>query len=38
MDEEFEAIKKNDTWKLALLPTCHKAIGVKKSVQGEEKC
>ncbi|KOM27543.1 hypothetical protein LR48_Vigan437s000300 [Vigna angularis] len=29
MDEEIEAIKKNDTWELASLPKGHKAIGVK---------
>ena len=29
MDEEIKAVKKNATWKLAFLPKCHKAIGVK---------
>ena len=29
MDEEIQAIKKNDTWELATLPKVHKAIGVK---------
>ncbi|KAG9450658.1 hypothetical protein H6P81_010623 [Aristolochia fimbriata] len=29
MDEEIEAIKKNDTWELTTLPAGHKAIGVK---------
>ncbi|KAM2708962.1 hypothetical protein EV2_046705 [Malus domestica] len=29
MDEEIEAIQKNDTWELAILPKGHKAIGVK---------
>lgn len=29
MDEEMEAIKKNDTWELTTLPKGHKAIGVK---------
>ena len=29
MDEEIQAIKKNDTWELANLPKGHKAIGVK---------
>ena len=41
MDEEIEAIKKNDTWELASIPKGHKAIGVKwvykvkKSAKGE---
>ncbi|KAM1937502.1 hypothetical protein FF1_015220 [Malus domestica] len=29
MDEEIEAIQKNDTWEIANLPKGHKAIGVK---------
>ena len=29
MDEEIQAIKKNDTWELATLPKGHKAIEVK---------
>ena len=29
MDEEIKAIKKNDTWELATLPTGKKTIGVK---------
>ncbi|XP_070667863.1 uncharacterized protein [Malus domestica] len=29
MDEEIEAIQKNDTWELAILLKGHKAIGVK---------
>jgi hypothetical protein len=29
MDEEIEAIKKNDTWELTTLPPGHKSIGVK---------
>ena len=29
MDEEIEAIKKNDTWELTTLPPRHKSIGVK---------
>ena len=29
MDEEIEAIEKNDTWELAELPKGNKAIGVK---------
>ncbi|KAG9454467.1 hypothetical protein H6P81_007371 [Aristolochia fimbriata] len=29
MDEEIEAIKKNDTWELTTLPVGQKAIGVK---------
>lgn len=29
MDDEIEAIQKNDTWELAILPKGHKAIGVK---------
>ncbi|KAG9454135.1 hypothetical protein H6P81_007039 [Aristolochia fimbriata] len=29
MDEEIEAIKKNDTWELTTLPVGHKAIEVK---------
>ena len=41
MDEEIQAIKKNDTWELADLPKGHKAIGVKwvykakKNAKGE---
>lgn len=41
MDEEIQAIKKNDTWELANLPKAHKAIGVKwvykakKNAKGE---
>ena len=29
MDEEIQAIVKNDTWELTTLPKGHKAIGVK---------
>ncbi|KAM1823768.1 hypothetical protein FF1_025765 [Malus domestica] len=29
MDEEIEAIEKNETWELTVLPKGHKAIGVK---------
>ena len=29
MEEEIQAIKKNDTWELASLPCGHQAIGVK---------
>ena len=29
MDEEIKAIKKNDTWELAILPIGKKTIGVK---------
>ena len=29
MDEEMKAIRKNDTWELATLPTGKKKIGVK---------
>ena len=29
MDEEIKAIKKNDTWELATLPTGKKKFGVK---------
>ena len=41
MDEEIQAIRKNDTWDLADLPKDHKAIGVKwvykakKNAKGE---
>ncbi|KAL0373958.1 UNVERIFIED_CONTAM: hypothetical protein Sradi_3311500 [Sesamum radiatum] len=29
MEEEIHSIEKNDTWELAILPSGHKAIGVK---------
>ena len=29
IDEEIQAIKKNDTWELDTLPKGHKTIGVK---------
>ncbi|GAA0152653.1 hypothetical protein LIER_37533 [Lithospermum erythrorhizon] len=29
MNEEIDAIKKNDTWELTNLPEGHKAIGIK---------
>ena len=29
IDEKIEALKKNDTWELATLPTEKKIIGVK---------
>jgi hypothetical protein len=29
MDEEMASIIDNDTWELATLPACHKAIGLK---------
>ena len=41
MDEEIKAIKKNDKWELATLPTGKKIIGVKwvyklkKNAKGE---
>jgi hypothetical protein len=38
MDEEIEAIKKNNTWELTTLPPRHKSIGVKWVYKIKKKC
>ena len=38
MNEEIEAIKKNNTWKLATLPHGKKPIGVKWIYKKKKEC